>query len=277
MTEQLPVLSTASLGALASAVERGLLIPPYGALQVGRHVSKAEQGPALKLVEGLHAAGLDGPQLGATLRVAEAARRAGEGRPAPTLVWSDLDLGGSRDTGVVCDELFRDAEREVLISTFNLGHKAKDGEAKGNPVLLPLARRMGDVPGLRARLFVNLRRLEYMATASAHDVEDAFVGWFRKEIWPWDQLPEIYYDPRSLKGGLEESACLHEKCVVVDDARAFVTSANLTEAAHGRNIEAGVLLEDPIFARTLRKQFESLIDRGYVQRLTRGLDVDRSI
>lgn len=214
MTQQLPVLSTAALGALASAVERGLLVAPYGALQVGRHVSKAELSPALKLVEGLHAVGLGGPQLGATLRVAEAARRAGEGRPSPTLVWSDLDLGGSRDTGVVCDELFREAEREVLVSTFNLGHRAKDGDAKGNPVLLPLARRMDAVPGLRVRLFVNLRRLEYMATASVEDVEDAFVGWFRNEIWPWGHLPEIYYDPRSLHGGTEEGACLHTKCVV---------------------------------------------------------------
>jgi phosphatidylserine/phosphatidylglycerophosphate/cardiolipin synthase-like enzyme len=51
--------------------------------------------------------------------------------------------------------------------------------------------------------------------------------------------------------------------------RAFVTSANLTEAAQGRNIEAGVLLDDAVFARALRTQFESLIDRGYVRRLTR--------
>ena len=80
-------------------------------------------------------------------------------------------------------------------------------------------------------------------------------------------MPEVYYDPRSLQAVGEESACLHAKCVVVDDARAFVTSANLTEAAQGRNIEAGVLLEDPLFARALRKQFESLVDRGYVRRL----------
>jgi hypothetical protein len=64
MTGQLPVLSAASLGALATAIERGLLIAPLEALQIGRHVSKTEQGPALKLVEGLHTAGLYGPQLG---------------------------------------------------------------------------------------------------------------------------------------------------------------------------------------------------------------------
>lgn len=159
----------------------------------------------------------------------------------------------------------------MVVSTFNLGHKAKDGEIKGNPVLLPLAQRMEQLSDLTVRVFVNLRRLEYMAHASEREVEDAFVGWFRKEIWPWEPVPEVYYDPRSLQAVGDESACLHAKCVVVDDERAFVTSANLTEAAQERNIEAGVLLEDPIFARALRMQFESLVDRGYVRRLTRGL------
>lgn len=271
MNEPLPTLSHAALGALASAAERGVLVPPYGAMQIGRHVSKGEQVDALRLVEGLSAAGFDGRQLALALRVAEAARRVGDERPEPTLVWSDLDVQGSRDTGVVCNELFRGATREVLLSTFTLGHKARDGELKGNPVLQPLAQRMAELPELRVRLFVNLRRLEYMTNASEREVEDAFVAWFRREVWPWERVPEVYFDPRSIEAAGEDSACLHAKCVVVDDARAFVTSANLTEAAQDRNIEAGVLLDDPVFARSLRKQFESLIDRGYVRRLTRGL------
>lgn len=271
MSEALPMLSATALGALAGAVERGVLVAPFGAMQVGRHVAKGEQTDALRLIEALHAAGLEAGALVAALRLAEAARRAGEVKPQPSLVWSDLDIAGSRDTAVVCNELFRGARKSVLVSTFNLGHKAKDGEVKGNPVLRLLARRMTEVRSLTVRIFVNLRRLEYMAQASERDVEDAFVGWFRKGIWPWDPVPEVYYDPRSLQAVGEEIACLHAKCVVVDDARAFVTSANLTEAAQGRNIEAGVLLEDAVFARALRTQFESLIDRGYVRRLTRGL------
>lgn len=271
MSPRLAVLSSTALGALASASERGILTPPYGAMQVGRHVSKAELSAALALMEGLRAAGLQGAPLGAALRLAEAARRAGEERPEPVLVWSDLDVQGSRDTAIVCNELFRNAERSVLLSTFNLGHRAKHGEAKGNPVLLPLGRRMEENPSLEVRLFVNVRRYGRTPNAPVEEVEEAFGLWFRKELWPWERLPEVYFDPRSLDASGDEMACLHAKCVVVDDARAFVTSANLTEAAHGRNIEAGVLLEDAVFATSLRKQFESLIDRGYVRRLTRGL------
>ncbi len=267
MSGALPVLSTSALGALAAAVERGALVAPFGAMQVGRHVPKGEQTEALRLIEALHAEGLGGRTLVAALRLAEAARKAGEVKPLPSLVWSDLDIAGSRDTAVVCNELFRGARASVVVSTFNLGHKAKDGEAKGNPVLFPLAKRMAEIGGLTVRVFVNLRRIEYMPNASDQEVEDSFVGWFRKEIWPWAPVPEVYYDPRSLRVAGEASACLHAKCVVVDDARALVTSANLTEAAQDRNIEAGVLLEDPVFARSLRRQFESLVDRGYVKRL----------
>ena len=163
MTGGFPVLSYAALDALARASERGVLVPPYGAMQIGRHVSKAERAEALELLESLSAAGLEGRQLAAALRVAAAARKAGEERPRPTLVWSDLDVQGSRDTGIVCNELFRDAERDVLLSTFSLGHKAKEGEPKGNPVLVSLARRMAAVPSLRVCLFVNLRRRDYQA------------------------------------------------------------------------------------------------------------------
>ena len=51
---------------------------------------------------------------------------------------------------------------------------------------------------------------------------------------------------------------LHAKCIIVDDELALVTSANFSEAAHSRNIEAGVLVDNAPFARALRRQFETL-------------------
>jgi phosphatidylserine/phosphatidylglycerophosphate/cardiolipin synthase-like enzyme len=63
----------------------------------------------------------------------------------------------------------------------------------------------------------------------------------------------------------------HAKCIVVDDSSAFVSSATFTEAAQERNIEAGVLVNDPAFARALRDQFESLAQAGLLVRLP-GLD-----
>jgi phosphatidylserine/phosphatidylglycerophosphate/cardiolipin synthase-like enzyme len=51
----------------------------------------------------------------------------------------------------------------------------------------------------------------------------------------------------------------------------IVSSATFTEAAQERNIEAGVLVNDPAFARALRDQFESLAEAGLLVRLP-GLD-----
>lgn len=260
-------LPASALGLLAAAADRGTLSAPFSGLQLGRLVAKGDLEQARQLLQGLAGAGLSGPSLAAALRLAEAARKQGDDRPRPTLVWSDLDVGGSRDTSVVCDELFRGARHHVLVSTFNLGHYAKDGEEPGNPVLRPLAKRMVDVPDLSVRLFLNLKRRDNQANATQKEIEAKFSDWFRKYLWPWERVPEVYYDPRSLAAHANDVACLHAKCVVVDDQRAFVTSANLTEAAQDRNIEAGVLLDDPTFATMLRKQFESLIDKKYVRRL----------
>jgi phosphatidylserine/phosphatidylglycerophosphate/cardiolipin synthase-like enzyme len=48
----------------------------------------------------------------------------------------------------------------------------------------------------------------------------------------------------------------------LDTARALITSANFTEAAHERNIEAGTLISDPLLVRALKAQFDTLVDHG---------------
>jgi phosphatidylserine/phosphatidylglycerophosphate/cardiolipin synthase-like enzyme len=67
--------------------------------------------------------------------------------------------------------------------------------------------------------------------------------------------------PRSLEVSDKTRACLHAKCVVVDEEYSLVTSANFTEAAHERNIEAGVMLKDKALAKALISQLETLATR----------------
>ena len=57
------------------------------------------------------------------------------------------------------------------------------------------------------------------------------------------------------------------KCVVVDDERTFVTSANFTEAAQDRNIEVGVLVEGTAFASSVTEQFVSLVRHARLLRI----------
>jgi phosphatidylserine/phosphatidylglycerophosphate/cardiolipin synthase-like enzyme len=53
----------------------------------------------------------------------------------------------------------------------------------------------------------------------------------------------------------------------VDDRVSFVTSANFTEWAQQRNVEAGVLVRNPHFASQLRGQFDTLVQSKSVKRL----------
>jgi phosphatidylserine/phosphatidylglycerophosphate/cardiolipin synthase-like enzyme len=63
---------------------------------------------------------------------------------------------------------------------------------------------------------------------------------------------------------------LHAKCVVVDKQVAFVSSANFTEAAQVRNIEAGALVRSARFASRLAHHFEALAAAGVLQPLPLG-------
>jgi len=97
-----------------------------------------------------------------------------------------------------------------------------------------------------------------------------FAERFRKQQWPGPQVPEVFYDPRSLDEGDAPRAGLHAKCVVVDGKRAFIGSANFTEAAQLRNIEIGLVTYRPDVAAAVERHFEGLIDRGHLRRLPPG-------
>lgn len=55
--------------------------------------------------------------------------------------------------------------------------------------------------------------------------------------------------------------------MIVDDTRAFATSANFTEAAQAQDLEAGVLVEDGHFACAPRQQFDVLMQSGPLKSL----------
>jgi phosphatidylserine/phosphatidylglycerophosphate/cardiolipin synthase-like enzyme len=178
------------------------------------------------------------------------------------LVWTGPELpgAGSRDTLVVVRELFASAETSVLVSGFAVH--------QGKAVFEALARRMAEVPALKVGLFLNIARPQGDSGPELEIVRE-FVARFRERDWPGKNPPEIYYDPRALGQEQHGRAVLHAKCIVVDDRRAFVTSANLTTAAQERNIEAGLLVDDSGLAHRLRMQFESLVAAGVLRLASR--------
>ncbi|MGH9319806.1 MAG: DISARM system phospholipase D-like protein DrmC [Vicinamibacteria bacterium] len=183
---------------------------------------------------------LDAVALQAVLRVAIAERRY---RPVPRvdLVWTgpEAHVATARDTLVVVRELFENAQRSVLIGGYAFDH--------GKDIFAPLHVAMAE-RGVETTIFLN----------------DA-VGFLEKN-WPFGEpLPAIYCDPRTVEK--ESRFSLHAKCIVVDEAGALVTSANFTDRGQTRNIEMGVLVDDPGLATRLVQQWRGLIESGLVTKV----------
>jgi phosphatidylserine/phosphatidylglycerophosphate/cardiolipin synthase-like enzyme len=170
------------------------------------------------------------------------------------LVWTgpEMDGAANRDTRVVAHNLFLSAREHVLISGFAF-HGSKE-------IFEPLAGQMKAHPNLKVQLFLNVHH-GANDTTKPQEALARFATQFRKYEWPWESLPEVYYDPRSQETANGERAVLHAKCIVVDRKTAFVTSANFTTAAHEKNIEVGVLVNSPWFASQLVDQFQVLAER----------------
>ncbi|HXV60101.1 MAG TPA: DISARM system phospholipase D-like protein DrmC [Vicinamibacteria bacterium] len=182
-------------------------------------------------------AALDEANLRPLLHVIIAERRF---RPVPRvdLVWTgpEAHVSTARDTLVVVRELFEDAQKSVLIGGYAFDH--------GKDIFAPLHKTMKE-RRVQTLIFVN-------------KVQD-----FLQENWPFGEpLPEVYSDPRTADS--ESRVSLHAKCIVVDETKALVTSANFTDRGQTRNIEMGVLIDDPGLASRLVQQWRGLIESGLV-------------
>ena len=88
-----------------------------------------------------------------------------------------------------------------------------------------------------------------------------------RSIWPFNPLPEVYYDPSSLKDPRSGHASVHAKLVVVDRRWVYVGSANFTQAAYHRNLEAGIRVRDRRLGEVLVTYFDRLVQDGHLRRL----------
>jgi phosphatidylserine/phosphatidylglycerophosphate/cardiolipin synthase-like enzyme len=257
-------LTDADLTGLASGLRSGRLHAPFTSASVARYCPPDQAEPVAAHLQGLHDEGMSSAHLAL---LAETIARARARRPDPAdlvdLVWTGPETPGvtNRDTSVVVRDLFGSAESEVLVAGFAV--------YQGRAVFRRLAERMAERPTLRVRFFLDVQR-RAKDTSLPEELVRAFVRRFRTQEWPGEELPELYYDPRSLDPAAVKRSSLHAKCVVVDRRVAFVTSANFTEAAHTRNIEVGALVRCPRFADRLAGHFEALTRAGLLKRVTPG-------
>lgn len=242
---------------LASALDSELLAPPYSTATLRSALGMQEDPETVveALLE-LEKLGVSGPAAAAWIRTVE---NVSSRAPRPDLVWSGPEVPGlhARDTRRVFEELLGSAEQSVWASTYAFFDGPKAFEV--------LARRMDATPSLRVTLLLNIQRKKGDTTAAEYLVRQ-FADRFWETDWPGSARPNVYYDPRALE--LEgPTGVLHAKALVTDDETVFVTSANLTEAALDRNIEAGILIRDRALAASVSNHFRVLIEQNLLHPL----------
>ena len=178
--------------------------------------------------------------------------------PAPELILTGPEVEdiATRDTRVVVREMFEAARRSVLLVGFAF--------YRSDEIFEPLASRMAGNANLEVRIVVNVHPKR---GRSAVTIIDEFAAEFFRTCWPFHPLPEVYYDPRSLKGPRSGLASVHAKLVVVDRRWVYLGSANFTRAAFHRNLEAGIRVRDRQLGKVLVTYFDRLVENGHLRRL----------
>lgn len=257
--ESLHLLSSANLQALATSLRHGEMSRKMS--QVACYKLLGCAGDAVfKCLNGLATSGM---LPGQCALLVQAISRERERAPDPAklfeLVLTGPDVAGvpTEDTVAVVNTLFQEAQSEVLLISYAVFN--------GEGIFATLAAKMRENPDLKVTFCLDIARRFGDTTPSAEIVK-RFAAEFHKKHWPWPELPEVYYDPRSLLQSADQRASLHAKAIVVDRTAALITSANLTDAAQLRNIEAGLLVRYEPIAQRVAEYAEGLIHSGALVR-----------
>ncbi|MDA0841193.1 MAG: DISARM system phospholipase D-like protein DrmC [Planctomycetota bacterium] len=247
-------LTSATLSELASALK-----DDEGSVGLSSNSLRQIVGSTLQIeiqerLSELQSGGWSSPQIGQLAQTIADTRKTLEDPEALfDLVLSGPAVEGvpTRDTSAVMHQLIEDAEEEVIL----IGYAVYNGKK----LFERLARRMKD-DGLNVWFCLNIER-KWKDTSLSSELVRRFMHEFKTKHWPGDTLPTIYYDPRALELSGPTKASLHAKCLIVDRKVALITSANFTEAAQQRNIEAGVIVNYQPFVQRIATYFDGLKEK----------------
>jgi phosphatidylserine/phosphatidylglycerophosphate/cardiolipin synthase-like enzyme len=251
MFEPLQNLSPANLRSLATSLREGPL-----SLGITRQALTQIVGPHAGEIficfDALREQGMT-PNHIALLIEAVATARENDATPQQLfdLVISGPEVAGvpTADTAATVHTLIENAQSEILL----VGYAVHNGKR----LFKRLAERMNEAPTLCVTFHLDIPR-KLTDTSLASEIVRRFAHEFVSKHWPGEKLPDLYYDPRALAEDSQQRASLHAKCVIVDRRAALITSANFTEAAQRKNIEAGVLIRYEPFVMRLHNYFEGL-------------------
>lgn len=261
MKDPLLSLAPSELRALAASVRTGRVAAPFSALKLQRVIGDGGAEPVSRKLGVLSASGMSTEALAMCLELAaDAVDSRSPLEDLVDLVTTGPEVGGvaNRSTAVVVSELFRNAQRSVLIAGYAV--------YQGQKVFQALAERMAQNTGLQVRMFLDVPRGQG-DTSSAGAQIARFVQQFKTSQWPTGMpFPNLYCSEQLIEGQSGKHGSLHAKCIVVDGQHVFVSSANFTEAAQQRNIEVGLLIKSRTVGERLCRFFEALLDSRHFVR-----------
>lgn len=253
-------LPTKVLDSLASSLRDGRLAQAVTSARIKEIVGSTWQAVASKL-ERYEEQGLSSHQMALIISEIASTKRALGAAVQPSLIFSGPDVPGfpMSDTAAVFDTLVSEAKEEIVLA----GYAIYDGRR----IFRRLADRLDDDPNFRCRLHLDVKRSQIDTSTDAAIVA-RFADEFRSKHWPGARLPELFYLKRSLAVNAAERASLHAKCIIADRTTLFITSANFTPAAHARNLELGIRLNDPRSALRILDYFSALQNQGELNQIS---------
>lgn len=254
-------LTDTTIDSILSAITEGRIKSPLNRIILEQVVGKyAADASYVDLEELLSAAGPTGTSKCLVLIKKDRTQRAQNIDALLDLVWTGPEIPGvhNRDTKVVVADLFRSATKSVIISGYSF--------YMGQEIFKDLAQHLSYMEDFKVIIFMNLSQ-DHKVTGDELSLAAKRKEEFFRYNWPWPKKPEIYYDPRANNSDNSEKAVLHAKCIIKDSSELYIGSANFSEAAHSRNIEAGVLIRNEGLAKNLEKHFLSLIEANLVKEL----------
>lgn len=260
MNNILHSLPSSTLRVLASSLREGILadgITSHGVQQV---LGIDQAADVLQILQQFPADGWSSAQIAILAETIATARdQATNPEMILDLVLSGPEVAGipTRDTAAVMHALVENAQQEVIL----IGYAVHNGRK----LFTHLAERMRQLPKLQVWFCLNIPR-KFNDKSLSSEIVRRFAITFVSKHWPWEPRPELYYDPRTLTENAKERPSLHAKCLIIDRREALITSANLTEAAQLRNIEAGVVIKYGPFAERLASYFEGLRESNRLQK-----------
>ena len=166
---------------LASALESGLLAPPWTAMAIRATVGGGHDDTSCARFR-------SGVRRGVSplrSRLPEESTACGGRTSPPDFVWTGPEVAGlhARDTRRVYEELLGTAERSIWVSTYAF--------FDGPQAFRTLAARMDVIPGLEVTLLLNIDRRR-MDTTAAESLVRRFADEFWHKEWPGAVRPKVY-------------------------------------------------------------------------------------